>query len=140
MFHPCIREARGYTNNRSRKCPNQLRSLSCRLYKMMLTACSSQLSARPGLARNGKTARPLLRSPVIPGPGLRTSIVVRTGSDPGVPYAGSRYNTSTGGSGGSNIGGGYGGSSGGGGGNFGGKNAVLSIIASILFMLPTYTA
>lgn len=88
---------------------------------MMLT-CSTQLAgSRPSLARNGKAARPLLRSPVIPAPGLRTSIVARTGSDPGVPYAGSRYQTSTGGSGGSNVGG-SGGSSGGSGGgsNYGG--------------------
>lgn len=89
---------------------------------MMLT-CNAQLStSRPSLSRNGKAARPLLRSPVIPAPGLRTSIVARTGSDPGVPYAGSRIQPSTGGaggSGGSSNYGGSGGSSGGSGGNWG---------------------
>lgn len=98
----------------------------------MLTVSCSQLPARASVARSSNS-RPLLPArPVLAAPGLRTNIITRVGSDPGVPTAGSRYTPNPspatgGGSGGAGYGGSSGGS-GGSGGNFGGMCTYAAIL------------
>lgn len=89
---------------------------------MQLCIPTASLQRLPAVASTRQ--QPVLRTPlaVAPRGGLtsltsssrRNLIVARTGSDPGVPTQGSRYNTPGGGAGGS-AGGGSGGSGGSGG-------------------------
>jgi len=96
---------------------------------MQLSIASKSCQRLP--AASGTRQRPVLRCPlpVAPRGGLsslsssrRHLVVARTGSDPGVPTQGSRYNTTPGG------GSGAGGSSGSGGGS-GGRGGEISCMS-----------